>query len=302
VRFDRYGGVDVLEVREVDDPVAGPGEVLVAVKAASINPGEISIREGRMHERFPATFPSGEGSDFAGVVQSAGDGVTAFIPGDKVLGWTEQRASHAELVAVPESQVTAKPTPVPWEVAGSLFVAGMAAYTSVETVSPRAGETVAVSAAAGGVGSIAVQLARRTGAKVIGLASERNHEWLRRHDVVPVTYGNGQGERILDAAGGRLDAFIDTFGGGYVALAIELGVSPERINTLIDFDAVERLGVHGEGTHSRPSAEILSALAGLVAEGSLEVPIARTYPLAEVRSAYEDLADRHTHGKIVLIP
>jgi NADPH:quinone reductase-like Zn-dependent oxidoreductase len=178
----------------------------------------------------------------------------------------------------------------------------MAAYTSVETVSPRAGETVAVSAAAGGVGSIAVQLARRTGAKVIGLTSERNHEWLRRHDVVPVTYGNGQGERILDAAGGRLDAFIDTFGGGYVALAIELGVSPERINTLIDFDAVERLGVHGEGTHSRPSAEILSALAGLVAEGSLEVPIARTYPLAEVRSAYEDLADRHTHGKIVLTP
>src|SRR5947199_7779965 len=101
VRFDRYGGVDVLEVREVEDPVAAPGRVLVAVKAAGINPGEIAIREGRMHERWPAAFPSGEGTDFAGVVQSVGQGVRSFSEGDEVLGWTEERASHAELVAVP---------------------------------------------------------------------------------------------------------------------------------------------------------------------------------------------------------
>ena len=204
VRFDRYGGVDVLEVREVEDPVAGPGRVVVAVRAAGINPGEILIREGRLHERWPATFPSGEGTDLAGVVASVGDGVMAFAAGDEVLGWTEERASHAELVAVPVDQLTAKPASLPWEVAGSLFVVGMAAYASVQAVAPRAGETVVVSAAAGGVGSVAVQLARRTGARVIGLAGERNHDWLRRHGIVAVTYGEGQADRIRDSADGSI--------------------------------------------------------------------------------------------------
>jgi NADPH:quinone reductase-like Zn-dependent oxidoreductase len=302
VRFDKYGGVDVLEVREVEDLLAGPGQVLVAVKAAGLNPGEIAIREGYLHERWPASFPSGEGTDLAGVVQAVGAGVSALAAGDEVLGWTEERASHAELVVVPADQLTAKPTAVPWEVAGSLFVVAFAAYASVQAVAPKAGETVVVSAAAGGVGSVAVQLARRTGATVIGLASEPNHEWLRRHDIVPVTYGDGQSERIREASGGKVDAFIDTFGGGYVDLAIELGVAPGRINTIADFEAVERLGVHGQGTHAIASAELLAEIAGMVADGSLEIPIARTFPLEQVRDAYRELEKRHTHGKIVLLP
>ena len=302
VRFDEYGGVDVLDVREVADPVAAPGQVLVAVKAAGLNPGEIAIREGRLHARWPATFPSGEGTDLAGVVQALGEGVTAFAAGDEVLGWTEERASHAELVVVPADQLTAKPTAVPWEVAGSLFVVAFAAYASVEAVAPQAGETVVVSAAAGGVGSVAVQLARHTGATVIGLAGEHNHDWLRHHDIVPVTYGDGQAERIREASGGKVDAFIDTFGGGYVDLAIELGVAPERINTIADFEAVERLGVHGQGTHASASAERLAELAGMVADGRLEISIASTFPLEQVRDAYRELEQRHTHGKIVLLP
>ncbi len=302
VRFDKYGGLDVLDVREVEDPVAGPGEALVAVKAAGINPGEIAIREGRLDARWPATFPSGEGTDLAGIVQALGDDVSDFRVGDEVLGWTEQRASQAELVVVPVDQLTAKPANVPWEVAGSLFVAGMAAYASVQAVSPQEGETVVVSAAAGGVGSVAVQLARNTGAKVIGLAGEQNHDWLRAHDIVPVTYGDGQAERIRDAAGDGIDAFIDTFGGGYVDMAIELGVSPERINTIADFDAAQRLGVKAQGTHAIATAALLAQLVALVAAGKLEIPIARTYPLAQVRDAFEELATRHTHGKIVLLP
>ncbi|HEX2708553.1 MAG TPA: NADP-dependent oxidoreductase [Solirubrobacterales bacterium] len=302
VRFDEYGGVDVLDVREVDDPVAGPGQVLVAVMAAGINPGEISIREGRLHDRWPATFPSGEGTDFAGVVEAVGDDVADFSPGDEVLGWTEERASQAELVAVPAEQLTAKPGSVSWEVAGSLFVVGMAAYASVQAVAPSGGETVVVSAAAGGVGSVAVQLARRTGATVIGLGGEDNHAWLREHEIVPVTYGDGQEQRIREAAGDSVDTFVDTFGGGYVDLAIELGVAPERINTIIDYDAVERLGVKGEGTHAIANASLLAEIAGLVADGSLEIPIARTYPLDRVRDAFRALGERHTHGKIVLLP
>lgn len=293
MRFDEYGGVDVLEVREVEDPVAQPGRLIVEVRAAGINPGEIGIREGRLHERWPATFPSGQGTDFAGVVRETGD---------EVLGWTEERSSQAELVSVPAEQVTKKPESLSWEVAGSLFVAGMAAYACVDAVKPQQGETVVVSAAAGGVGSIAVQLARRTGATVIGLASEPNHDWLRAHDVVPVTYGDGQAERIREAAGGTPDAFIDTFGGGYVDLAIELGVDPKRINTIADFAAVERHGVNAQGTHAIATAERLAELARLAADGELDVEIARTYPLDQVRDAFRDLAERHTRGKIVLIP
>jgi NADPH:quinone reductase-like Zn-dependent oxidoreductase len=302
VRFDQYGGVDVLDVREVEDPVAGPGRVLVAVKAAGINPGEISIREGRLHQRWPTSFPSGQGSDFAGVVQGVGDGVTAFAAGDEVLGWTEERPGHAELVVVPADQLTAKPASVSWEVAGSLFVVALAAYASVQAVAPQAGETVVVSAGAGGVGSVAVQLARRTGAAVIGLAGEHNHDWLRRHDIVPVKYGDGQADRIREAAHGTINAFIDTFGDGYVDLAIELGVAPQRINTIINFEAVQRLGVQRQGTHAIASAAVLAEMTALVADGSLEIPIARTFPLDRVRDAYRELAKRHSHGKIVLLP
>lgn len=302
VRFDHYGGVDVLEVREVEDPVATSGRALVAVRAAGINPGEIAIREGWLHERWPASFPSGEGTDLAGIVRSVGEGVTAFSEGDEVLGWTEERSSHAELVAVPADQLAAKPAAVPWEAAGSLFVVGMAAYACVLAVAPRSGETIVVSAAAGGVGSMAVQLARRSGARVIGLASERNHDWLAAHDIVPIAYGEGQRERISEAAGGPVDGFIDTFGGGYVDLAIELGVEPQRINTIIDFEAVQRLGVQGQGTHAIATAQRLAELADLVAEGELEVPITRVFPLDQVQDAFRELADRHTHGKIVLVP
>jgi NADPH:quinone reductase-like Zn-dependent oxidoreductase len=137
---------------------------------------------------------------------------------------------------------------------------------------------------------------------VIGLASEGNHDWLRRHDIVPVSYGEGQADRIREAAHGTINAFIDTFGGGYVDLAIGLGVAPDRINTIIDYDAVQRHGVHAQGTHAIASAALLAEVTGLVADGDVEIPIARTFALDQVRDAYRELADRHTHGKIVLLP
>src|SRR5512135_3676034 len=136
VRFDLYGDIDVLEVREVDRPVPGEGEVLVEVKAAGINPGEAKIRTGVLHEIWPATFPSGQGSDLAGVVTDVGPGVSTFAVGNEVMGFSESRSSHAEFVAVPAEQLTAKPAQLPWEVAGSLFVAGTTAYAAVRAVRP----------------------------------------------------------------------------------------------------------------------------------------------------------------------
>jgi NADPH:quinone reductase-like Zn-dependent oxidoreductase len=302
VRFERYGDVDVLEVVDVPTPVPGPGQLLVRVRAAGINPGEAKIREGLMHERFPATFPSGEGSDLAGVVEQVGDGVEDWAVGDQVIGFTDARASHAELVVVPAGNVTRRPPGVPWEVAGSLFVIGTTAVAAVRAVTLSAGDLVVVAGAAGGVGSIAAQLARRTGATVIGLAGERNHEWLRTHGVIPVAYGDGVGERIRAAAGGRIDAFIDLVGGGYVELAVQLGVAPDRIDTIADFDAAGRYGVKAEGSAAAASASTLAELARLIDAGQLEVPIERSYPLDQVRDAYRELERGHTHGKIVLAP
>jgi NADPH:quinone reductase-like Zn-dependent oxidoreductase len=301
VRFEEYGGIDVLKVEEVPQPVPGPGQVLVRVKAAGINPGEAKIREGLLHARWPAVFPSGEGTDLAGVVAGTGPAVTGFSAGDEVIGYTDNRASHAEHVLVEAGNLATKPAGVPWEVAGGLPVAGFTAYATVRAVALAPGDTVAVSGAAGGVGSIAVQLARRAGATVIGLASEANHGWLAGHGVIPVAYGDGVGDRIRRAAG-RLDAFIDTFGGDYVQLALQLGVEPARVDTIVSFDAVRRYGVKAEGNAAGASASVLAELAGLIAAGQLEVPIAAVFPLAKVQDAYRRLEQGHIRGKIVLVP
>jgi NADPH:quinone reductase-like Zn-dependent oxidoreductase len=302
VRFKAYGDLDVLEVDDVGDPVPGNGEVLVRVKAAGINPGEAAIRKGLMHSRFPATFPSGEGSDLAGVVEQTGPGVERWHHGDEVIGFTNNRASHAELVVVDAENLTPRPAAVPWDVAGALFVVGATAWAAVTAVALSPADVVVVSGAAGGVGTLAVQLSRNAGATVIGLASEAHHGWLRDHGATPVTYGNAVGDRIRDAAGGRVDAMIDTFGGGYVDLAIELGVAPERIDTIADFEAAARHGAKTDGNAVGASAAVLAELAQLIADGKLEIPIARTYPLEQVRDAFRELEERHTLGKIVLHP
>ena len=303
VRYDEFGGIDVLRVEEVERPVPGDGQVLVRVKAAGINPSEAVIRTGAVAELFPSTFPSGQGSDLAGVIEEVGAGVGGFSPGDEVIGFTNKRASQAELVLVEAGDLTRKPEKVSWEVAGGLFVAGATAWGAVHAVQPEEGETVVISAAAGGVGSLAVQLARRTGATVIGLASESNHEWLKSHGVIPVAYGDGVADRIRAAAPSGVDAFIDTYGDGYVELALALGVAAERIDTIVDFAAAAKHGVKTDGgTAAGPGAKVLAELAGLIADGHLEVPIANVYPLAQVREAYTELERRHTHGKIVLRP
>ncbi len=302
VRYDEYGGIDVLRVVEVDRPVPSPGQVLVRVKAAGINPGEAAIREGAFANVWPSPFPSGQGSDLAGVVDETGEGVEGFSVGDEVIGFVNTRSSQAELAVVEAGDLTPRPANVSWEEAGSLFVVGTTAYAAVRAVSAGEGDTVVVSGAAGGIGSLAVQLARNAGAVVIGLAGEANHEWLSEHGVTPVAYGDGTADRIREASGGEVDAFIDTFGSGYVELALELGVRPERIDTIIDFAAVEKHGVKAEGNAEAASAGVLAELAGMISEGALQIPIARVYPLAEVSEAYRELERRHTRGKIVLKP
>ena len=302
VRFDEYGDRYVLHVTEVPMPQPAAGEVLVEVRAAGINPGEAAIRSGAMHERFPATFPSGQGSDLAGVVTELGEGVTDFGLGDEVLGFSWQRSSQATHVVVPVSQLISKPHALSWEVAGSLYVVGCTAWAAVEAVAPKPGETVAVSAAAGGVGTVVVQLLAVRGAHVLGIASPANADWLTAHGATPVPYGDRLAGALTAAAPGGIDAFIDLFGPEYVQLAVELGISRDRIETIISFQKAQELGTKSAGSEGASTREVLTEMADLVASGRIEIPIAATYPLDRVRDAFAEIEKRHTRGKIVLIP
>ncbi len=302
VKFEKYGDLDVLKIEDVVRPEPKEGQVLIKVKAAGINPGEDSIRAGKLDKMFPAKFPSGEGSDLAGVIKAVGRDVEDFKAGDEVFGFTDNRASHAEYVIAEAKNIVYKPANVSWEQAGSLFVAGTTAWACINAVAVKEGDTIVVSGAAGGVGSIVVQLAKNAGAKVIGLAGENNQQWLKDHGIIAVVYGEGQAERIKTAANGTIDAFIDAYGSGYVELALALGIPADRINTIIDFEAVSKYHVKSEGSAKAANAQVLKQLAALISEGKLDFVIAKTYPLSEVREAYRELEKRHTRGKIVLIP
>jgi NADPH:quinone reductase-like Zn-dependent oxidoreductase len=302
VQLDEYGGLDVLTVREVELRELGKEDVLVEVKAAGINPGEASIRKGLLAEKWPSTFPSGQGSDVAGVVKEIGIDVEGFAPGDEVLGWSWERSSQATEVVVPAEQLIRKPAGLGWPEAGALYVVGVTAFAAVRAVDVGAGDTVVVSAAAGGGGAITVQLLKVNGANVVGLASPDHHDWLRDKGVTPVAYGEGVLERILEATPDGIDAFIDLYGPDYIDLAVQLDVPPAKIETIISWERAEEIGARTEGSSDASTPEILGEMAELVAAGKIEVPIAATYPLDEVREAFEQLEARHTLGKIVLVP
>jgi NADPH:quinone reductase-like Zn-dependent oxidoreductase len=305
VRFDRYGGIDVLEVRDVEVPPLGADDVLVRVRAAGINPGEAMIRSGLLHDRLPATFPSGQGTDLAGVVEEIGSDVRSVSVGDDVFGFSWARSSHAQAVVVPASQLIPKPVVLSWEVAGALDVVGTTAFAAVRAVHVRPGDVVAVSAATGGVGTLVVQLLVQQGATVLGIASSRNAAWLRAHGVTPIEYGDGLEARLRAAAPDGVDAFVDLFGPEYVRLAVDLGVPADRIDTVVVSEAAAEVGARVEGAAALDLDEAHRALRDLadqLATGAIELPIAATYPLERVADAFTELEARHTFGKIVLLP
>jgi NADPH:quinone reductase len=300
VQLSAYGGLEQLKIVEVAKPEPKAGEVVVRVIAAGTNPGEIGIREGFLKDVYPKEFPFGQGADFAGRVDSVGAGVAEFSPGDAVLGWSEERSAQAEYVLSSTARLIAKPPALDWFRAGSLFVVATTAVAAVRAVSLKPGDVVAVSGAAGGVGSLAVQFAQRTGARVIGIASDESAPFLRSVGVEPLAYGNGLGERLRAAAPNGLTAFIDLFGGGYVELAVTLGVAPERINTIIDFAGAQKAGAKTDGSAAATSRETLAFVANAIAWGDIVMPVSAIYPFSMVHDAYTELARRKAHGKIVL--
>jgi NADPH:quinone reductase-like Zn-dependent oxidoreductase len=303
ISFSEYGGPEVLELVDVPDPQAGPGQVRIGVRAIGVNPIEWKVRRGLMADAFPRELPSGLGNELAGVVDQVGPEVDSFAVGDEVLGFSTTPA-YAQLALADPHELQRRPAGLSWEVAASIGVGARTAYRVLGLLSVREGETLLIHAAAGGVGMFAVQLARARGVRVIGTASGSNHELLRSWGAEPVRYGEGLGERVRALAPGGVDAVLDCSGRGELPLSIELAGGPERVVTIAAPDAAQH-GVVFSGGASGAAVDTSGALPealGLITEGRLQVPIWRTFPLAQAAAAHAESEGGHLHGKIVLLP
>jgi NADPH:quinone reductase-like Zn-dependent oxidoreductase len=295
--FSVFGNPEVLETVSVPAPQAGPGEVRVKVRAAGVQPIDCAVRSGRRAPHFTIEFPHITGGEFAGVVDQTGEGVLGIEVGAEVLGFRTQR-TYAEYVVVSAEQVVAKPVAMPWEVAGGLSGAGQAAHTAVEVLRVGTNDTLLINGAAGGVGTVAVQIARSLGATVIGTASEANHDYLRELGAIPVTYGPGLAERVRALAPQGVDAALDAASADGLRAAVELVKDLDRVGTITSVEAYEQLGARWIG--SQRSAKRLDALVSLYAQGTLRIHVRATYPLEEAAAAHRDVESGHGRGKVVL--
>ncbi|MFJ1934919.1 NADP-dependent oxidoreductase [Kitasatospora sp. NPDC088160] len=299
VTVTRSGGPEVLRVTEVPDPEPGPGEVRVRVLAAGVQPVDLAIREGFRPPGAVVEPPFVLGNEFAGVVDRLGPGGSGRQVGDEVLGF-RFLDSQAELVTVDASQLVAKPAGMPWEQAGSLSASGQTAHLALTLLAVGPGDTVLVHGASGGVGTVAVQLARAWGATVIGTASERNHDYLRDLGAIPVAYGEGLVERVRAVAPQGVDAAFDAAGRGALAASVELVADRSRIGTVVDYPEAERLGVRG--LRGPRTAARLTELVRLWEAGGLRLEIAEALPLERAAEAHRLVGAGHVRGKVVLVP
>lgn len=299
VVFTAYGDPEVLHTVEVERPRPGAGQILVAVRAAGVQPFDALFRSGVNRQWMPAAFPQGLGNEFAGVVAETGDGVTALSPGDEVIGWAA-RACYAEHVVVGTDQVVAKPAGMPWPEAGVLSASGQTAATALADLGVGKGDTVLIHAAAGGVGSFAVQLAVALGATAIGTASERNHDYLRSLGAVPVAYGDGLEERVEALAPGGVDAALDCAGTAEaLRCSVALVGDRDRAGSIAFNPIAQQLGVRSLGTER--TAARLAELTRLYTQGMLKIAIQREFRLEEAAEAHRAIETGHVRGKIVLI-
>jgi enoyl reductase len=298
VVFDDYGPPEVLHPVEVPDPEPGPGEVRIRVRAAGIQPFDCATRRGDYAQYNPLKLPALLGNEAAGVVDKAGPGVTGIAVGEEMIAFMTMQG-YADTVVVPADQAGPKPAGMSWPEAGVLSASGQTASTALDELRIGPGDTLLIHAAAGGVGSFAVQIARARGARVIGTASERNHDYLRELGAIPVTYGPGLEDRVRDAAPDGVSAVLDAIGGEALDVSVKLMKGDtKRIVTIADWSAPARLGVQRIGTDR--SVQRLAELTRLYRQEKLVIPVWRTFPLADAAAAHREVETGHVRGKVAL--
>lgn len=302
VQLETFGGPEVLRINQVPAPRAGAKQIRVRVTAAGLNPMDwFMTSDADTAARFGLSLPCGFGTDYAGVVDQVGEGVTEFAVGDRVFGGALSRAV-ADYVLIDAAATIAvggdahrTPAGVDDRTAATLAIAGSTAAAALDVVKPGPGDTLLVGGAAGGVGVFTVQLAVRAGARVIGTGSASSADALRALGAEPVTYGDGLAERVRAVAPDGVTAAIDLFGTDTVQVARDLGVTNERITTIAGLvDGIT------SANGANAAAGALDEIARLVADGQLRVPISATFPVEQIRDAVELQAGRHVHGKVVV--
>ncbi len=298
-----FGGPEVLRLADVPEPVVGPDVVLVRARAAGVNPVDFKVRKGGLANRYPCNFPLIPGWDLAGVVEAVGPAVPELSEGDEVIGYVRrdhiQWGTYAELVPAPVRTLARKPSALTWPEAAALPLAGLTAWQSLTRVlDVGKDDVVLVHAAAGGVGSFAVQLAQSLGARVIGTASEANVDYLRELGADPVVYGEGLVEAVRSVAPEGVTAVLDLVGGDALDASPQLLADGGRLASVIDPGKVRQLG--GGYWFVRPDAADLATLSRLVDEGRLTVHIEHTFPLEDAADAQRLLETGHMRGKLAL--
>ena len=304
IQFAEYGAPEVLQLVDVPEPQAGPGQVRLAVRATGVNPFETKVRRGLMAQAGPRELPSGLGSELAGVVDQVGEGVTAWAVGDEVLGASTTPA-YAELALADPGALVGKPPELDWVTAAAVPIGARTAYRVLEQLHVGAGDVLLIHAAAGAVGLFAIQFATARGATVIGTASDSNHDFVRSLGATPVAYGDGLRERVLAIAPDGVDAVLDASGRGELPLSIELAGGTERVITIAAPDAAAHGVTFSGGGGGGPGVDVSAAIptaVELIAAGRMQVPIWKTYPLAQAAEAHAESEGGHLRGKIVLLP
>ncbi|RCW44096.1 NADPH:quinone reductase-like Zn-dependent oxidoreductase [Halopolyspora algeriensis] len=305
VALTEFGEPEVLSGQELEDPLVGPDVVLVEVRAAGVNPVDAMIRRGYLQSAYPHHMPLIPGWDVAGVVRAAGPAVTGYQSGDEVIGYVRkdhvQNGTYAELVAAPERTLAHKPRSLDFPQGAGLPLVGLTAVQTLHAARTGQGDVVLVHAASGGVGHIAVQVAFAMGAaRVIGTASERNHDFLRELGAEPMTYGERLPERLAEIVGGdgKVDVALDFVGGQALRDSPSVVRRPERHVSVLEPDTVLSQG--GRYVFVRPNTQHLTWLGELADNGQLRVEVQQTFPLERAAEAHGVLEDGHVRGKLVL--
>jgi len=306
LQFSEYGPPDVLHVADIPEPHAGPGQIRVAVHASGLTPADCYLRAGRFRDQIPLPLPHIPGVDAAGVVDEVGADITGIELGDNVFGMVDLAGTggaNAEYAVL--ATWARKPDSLSWERAGGAAANVETATRVLDRLRVGAGTTLLIEGAAGGVGTVAVQLAAARGAKVIGTAGVHNHEFLTALGAVPTTYGDGLREQVVALAPDGVDAVLDCAGSGSLPSLVDIAGSADRVVTIADLNAPQ-YGVHlsrsaGPGADA-PASHGLAVAAALADQGRFTVPVAAVFPLTDAAAAHKLSETGHARGKIVLMP